>query len=568
MEDIDNIILDSLKHLNCPIEDDIRSLKQFDNDMVIKALMSCIDIITPGTGLPHSMPPSMSQRLKLATNIADHIKEIGFRGDIGYQMILYCNEVEIRRLLMFLIERLPREPDKASQSDDSSQTTSLVKAIRLQLSQSLKTLWVPSGILRNGIRHTHGTTIRTSFGHCNPLRCKDIHIPNTLQENSDGLKHYCVHHLSDVTKQCQYKFLIPSLLFNSFNNDMLEDSQVVEIICKSEVSSKPWEETVTDNASVIEQSEVKQLLICEENGKNVADSVPNIIEDLSNNIENAKENIVSLKNDLKTLESRHTKIIETKMAKEKELEISLQNLKIKSKSHALLSNKENINKLKTVVDSGTQKLVELTNQWHQVQDPLLKQYKNLMDTLNVNESEAQELQERLQNAKQKCRKANEELKEKDQLLAQLSDQYSKLTKQTNRSAYTRRILEIISNIKKQSNDIDKILIDTRGVQKEINTLNGQLERSFALSDEIIFRDAKQEDTARKAYKLLATMHTEYGEVVRASTDLGSIIRESRNLQEQVDTEEAREIGARLERVMADLNQVRSETLTLMNQNNN
>lgn len=88
--------------------------------MVIKALMSCIDIITPGTGLPHSMPPSMSQRLKLATNIADHIKEIGFRGDIGYQMILYCNEVEIRRLLMFLIERLPREPDKTSQSDDSS----------------------------------------------------------------------------------------------------------------------------------------------------------------------------------------------------------------------------------------------------------------------------------------------------------------------------------------------------------------------------------------------------------------------------------------------------------------
>lgn len=103
-----------------PIEDDVRSLKQFDNDMVIKALMSCIDIITPGTGLPHSMPPSMSQRLKIATNIADHIKEIGFRGDIGYQMILYCNEVEIRRLLMFLIERLPREPDKTSQSDDSS----------------------------------------------------------------------------------------------------------------------------------------------------------------------------------------------------------------------------------------------------------------------------------------------------------------------------------------------------------------------------------------------------------------------------------------------------------------
>lgn len=48
-------------------------------------------------------------------------------------------------------------------------------------------------------------------------------------------------------------------------------------------------------------------------------------------------------------------------------------------------------------------------------------------------------------------------------------------------------MEIISNIKKQCTDIDKILIDTKAVQKEINTLNGQLERSFALSDEVIFR---------------------------------------------------------------------------------
>lgn len=61
------------------------------------------------------------------------------------------------------------------------------------------------------------------------------------------------------------------------------------------------------------------------------------------------------------------------------------------------------------------------------------------------------------------------------------------------------------------------------------------------------------------------MHNEYSEVSRASTELGSIIRESRNLQEQVDTEEAREIGARLDRVMADLNQVRSETATLLKQ---
>ena len=43
-----------------------------------------------------------------------------------------------------------------------------------------------------------------------------------------------------------------------------------------------------------------------------------------------------------------------------------------------------------------------------------------------------------------------------------------MTKDLNRSAYTRRIMEIVSNIKRQKEDIDKILVDTRKVQREIN----------------------------------------------------------------------------------------------------
>lgn len=48
-------------------------------------------------------------------------------------------------------------------------------------------------------------------------------------------------------------------------------------------------------------------------------------------------------------------------------------------------------------------------------------------------------------------------------------------------------MEIIGNIKKQDEEIKKILKDTKDVQKDINNLNGQLDRSFILSDELIFR---------------------------------------------------------------------------------
>lgn len=53
--------------------------------------------------------------------------------------------------------------------------------------------------------------------------------------------------------------------------------------------------------------------------------------------------------------------------------------------------------------------------------------------------------------------------------------------------YTQRILEIIGSIKKQKDDIDKILKDTRQVQKEITLTSGKLERCYTVVDELIFK---------------------------------------------------------------------------------
>lgn len=56
-----------------------------------------------------------------------------------------------------------------------------------------------------------------------------------------------------------------------------------------------------------------------------------------------------------------------------------------------------------------------------------------------------------------------------------------------RSSYTRRITEIIGNIKKQKREIKKVIQDTKQIQKEINTLSGSLDRTFAVADELIFK---------------------------------------------------------------------------------
>lgn len=109
-----------------------------------------------------------------------------------------------------------------------------------------------------------------------------------------------------------------------------------------------------------------------------------------------------------------------------------------------------------------------------------------------------------------------------------------MSKDSNRSAYTQRILEIINNVRKQKDEIDKVLRDTREIQKEINTLTGRLERSFAVVDELIFRDARTNETSRRAYKLLATLHSDCSELVSLVEETGATIREIRDLEEQVN----------------------------------
>lgn len=70
---------------------------------------------------------------------------------------------------------------------------------------------------------------------------------------------------------------------------------------------------------------------------------------------------------------------------ENQLKVLLSNLKIKSKTLTVLTEEENIMKLKGLVENGNERLIELANQWNEVQTPLLEQYKSLKSSLSSQE---------------------------------------------------------------------------------------------------------------------------------------------------------------------------------------
>lgn len=151
----------------------------------------------------------------------------------------------------------------------------------------------------------------------------------------------------------------------------------------------------------------------------------------------------------------------------------------------------------------------------------------------LTQSASQKKLDEIKLLKERERELNEESRNKDQQYSQLVTEVQKLPKEVNRSAYTQRILEIINNIRKQRDEISKVLADTRENQKEINTLTGRLERSFTVVDELIFRDARTNEASRRAYKLLATLHSDCSELVGLVEETGATVREIRDLEEQV-----------------------------------
>ena len=56
-----------------------------------------------------------------------------------------------------------------------------------------------------------------------------------------------------------------------------------------------------------------------------------------------------------------------------------------------------------------------------------------------------------------------------------------------RSFYTQRILSIVANVKKQNEEMKRVLEDVKSIQREINGLQGKVDRIYTITDEMIFQ---------------------------------------------------------------------------------
>lgn len=106
------------------------------------------------------------------------IQELGYKGDIGYQTFLYNSEADLRRVFIFLIEKLPKESDKTL-NEPITNIGLLEKCIAAAVSRGLSAPWLPHYCHTKGFRNRGRASI--------PYRSVNLEVPTTNSGEGDNV---------------------------------------------------------------------------------------------------------------------------------------------------------------------------------------------------------------------------------------------------------------------------------------------------------------------------------------------------------------------------------------------
>eukprot|EP00794_Sanderia_malayensis_P006860 gene6860-7632_t len=143
MEEVDNIIIHSLRQIGCDIPNDLQTIREFTANMVIEATSKCLHFINEDLNFPTTLPGSMSSRFRIGASLAAACQDLGYQSEIGYQTFLYSNEHELRKVIMFLIEKLPKDSSEAV-DEALGASVLLNQRIASELKRQLSLHWTPA----------------------------------------------------------------------------------------------------------------------------------------------------------------------------------------------------------------------------------------------------------------------------------------------------------------------------------------------------------------------------------------------------------------------------------------
>ncbi|KAK7857641.1 coiled-coil domain-containing protein 22 like protein [Quercus suber] len=180
-----------------------------------------------------------------------------------------------------------------------------------------------------------------------------------------------------------------------------------------------------------------------------------------------------------------------------------------------------LEQLNEQVDAKKRHLVELELEWEAVRKSLEEKKKGLEESLYATNPEAQEKLQKLREVELELQSTLSEIRER-----------------------------------KQDADIERILKETRELQLESNSIQERLHRTYAVVDEMVFREAKKDPVGRQAYILLTSIHETFEQISEKTLATDRVRREMAEHEKKLAAMAARSLN--VDKLQADLDAIRKE----------
>ncbi len=387
-------------------------MSEFSPEKIFETVSKCLLLIKSTLELPSSLPPSMAQRFSVATKLSEACvvrylffaydktnilnslnsvhgnynfffsfstgqQSVGFRGDIGYQTFLYSNIIELRRVLMFLIERLPKESEKLPATQPTDKLSLIEQDIARNIGIQLNASWTPQYCKKNGITKLGNVVVAQNHS----FLPQNLNIPFVNKQNVvQQIREYWLKRSPTVFQQTQSVNLCASLVHKNDVDRCSDDrnksfDKLLNALGKKSttISVRTTSKDHLRNIKSVQQLTLNNIEIKNQNDIVIMPEI-SPVDALNFDIEKLKQSIEQCVINRKSLMSRINDIKELKVKEEENIVKLKEQRKIAERTHILLENPEvNITKMGAVLEATKERMKHLKVQWDERSIPLMEQ---------------------------------------------------------------------------------------------------------------------------------------------------------------------------------------------------
>lgn len=550
--DVDEIIVPILVSIGCELKGNTH-VAEWDADTFYHAVATCMRAIDSQGTFNMKLPKGKAARFRMTSLIAGEIKNLGYSQPVGYEAFLYPNEKDMRGLLMWLVDKVPKVDEGNAEEELEGEGVSQHKLIQVSLAEWVNQSYDPLGKVGQAqvqnkpfttVPLVVPTTVETSpetqayfdqvqslytlqptdfdcfFGSALELSATEVAVQQEQERDWER------RNQDDGAIFAEHAAALENIIAEAFRNSSTAEMDAVTAAIFGGTASS--QNSVADNtfirrskfndknenAAVImgDKGQLEQVdaVAPEEPTGPTEEELDAAAQEEAKTLQvardaevtGAQESVKQLQDTVKKMDSKTVQNEQTSHMLEAEIIKMDEEIKKLTDAYKVIDNTnklmnsgnadENMKKLNAIVAQSTARIVTLGEEWEKYRQPILAKYRRNKQLLRERKDEVGVKVEHIKQMRIEMKKKAEDIRAKAKLHTQLVEELNKLPKSVNRQVYVKRIMDVLRNLRKQDQLIKTVLADVRQVQKEINIASQAKIRSFDVADEVIYQAALKE----------------------------------------------------------------------------